>query len=442
MKKFSLSEITKNVHLKEIILKANKNLFLRLMGNALGYLIVFLLIRYFGPANYGKWSHSITIFLVLRLVTNIGIKPVIIRAFADVFDNKESNARDYYFKSLIMISVTGVSGAILLFFFSQSVADLYGKSYLSQILKILALGLIFYNYIDLNSAVFKGLGMIGRHTFIENIGNPLFSIIFISIGYFITKEFMYVFYLYVFALFILAILSFLLVFLEFKKLNLNKVTKVSYSNILRVSIPMFLNGSMDIIGRFADILILGFYCTEIEIGAYHLISRIAGAIFIPFQAINSIISTKFRQLYSKKDRIQLRVVTQNSTKLIFGISLFVSILILVGGEWVVNFIEDSNVFTVGWAMYILVFGYLGSSFFGSVLHLLNMTDGHNILMVITIITTVFNVLFNILLIPKFGIDGAAFSTALNLILLYSISAIIVYKRLGFLPFSIPSFKRN
>lgn len=432
MLKTLIEKLLNNVELREIVYKANSNLILRLLGSALAYVLVFSVVRMFGPQLYGQYSHSMTIFLVFRLLSNFGIKPATVRIFAEL--NREGNAINFYKKAIYILILTGLIGSVGVYLFAEEISILYGKQYLAPLLKILAFALLPYNLIDLNSAVFKGLRKIKSHTFLENIGNPLFSLSFISISYLIFGDFEFVFYSVVIALNVLALISFVMIYREFKLRDFSRTSEVKYREILSVSMPMFLTGSMDLIGRWADILVLGFFCSDFQIGAYHLVSRLATAISIPLQALNSIITPKFRQLYKSHNYIGLKMIARSTAFGTFSLALFSGVLLIVFGPLLIDFFEPEYVFAYH-CLIVLVIGMMANSFFGSVLHLLNMTEGHKLLMYLSIITTATNIFLNILLIPKYNILGAAFSTSISMFLFYFLSAIIVKRRLSFFPYS-------
>tara|TARA_B100001109_G_C18863853_1_gene475664 strand:+ start:4551 stop:5891 length:1341 start_codon:yes stop_codon:yes gene_type:complete len=435
-----LEKYIRNADLKEVVSKANSNFFLRLLGNVLAYLLVFSIVQLFGPNLYGQYSHSITIFLVFRLLSNFGIKPAVVRAFAEADSEHGVNVKAYYKKSLIILLITGLLSSAFLYGFAQFIADLYGKSYLASLIQILAFALLPYNLIDLNSAVFKGLRKIVHHTLLENIGNPLFSLITILISYWLFNDFIAVFYSIVFALAVLCFLSFVMLYRVLANIEVKTKKGVSYREILKVSLPMYLNSSLDLIGRWADILVLGFFCTDFQIGAYHLVSRLATAISVPLQALNSIITPKFRQLFIQNNLTTLKEVAQKSAKGTFVVAFLAGSALVIFGYWIIEFFEPAYVIAYS-SLIVLVIGMVANSFFGSVLHLLNMTEGHMLLMRISTVVTAANIGLNLILIPELDIIGAAISTSCSIFMLYFLAALYCKKRLKFLPYAVPSLKR-
>jgi O-antigen/teichoic acid export membrane protein len=145
--------------------------------------------------------------------------------------------------------------------------------------------------------------------------------------------------------------------------------------------------------------------------------------------LNSVLSPTFATLYAEGKREQLQQVVTHSTRLIslfalvmtLGlIALRYSILQLFGAE----FIQGQT------ALIILSIGYLVNALTGSVGLLLNMTRHAKFSAATVAFAALLNVCLNWLLIPKWGVNGAATATAISMIVGNVISAIWVRQKLG------------
>ena len=88
------------------------------------------------------------------------------------------------------------------------------------------------------------------------------------------------------------------------------------------------------------------------------------------------------------------------------------------------------------ALYVLLFGQLINVLCGPVGYILMMTNKQKILRNIIVVSALLNISLNILLIPEYGILGAAFATTASLILWNISSLIYVYKKYGFITINI------
>ena len=76
----------------------------------------------------------------------------------------------------------------------------------------------------------------------------------------------------------------------------------------------------------------------------------------------------------------------------------------------------------------MIAGQLVNVLCGSVGYILNMTENQNIFRNITIFAVVINIFLNLILIPMYGIIGAAIASAISLILWNIISSFYIYRK--------------
>ena len=99
-------------------------------------------------------------------------------------------------------------------------------------------------------------------------------------------------------------------------------------------------------------------------------------------------------------------------------------------------------FKVGVTAFIfLSCGRLISSFSGSVGNILQMTGNQNIYARILLLGAILNVVLNLILIPAYGINGAAIASMSSLIVWNLSMVLVVKQRFGFYTFYIPFIKR-
>jgi O-antigen/teichoic acid export membrane protein len=198
---------------------------------------------------------------------------------------------------------------------------------------------------------------------------------------------------------------------------------------LKDGLPFILLGGLAVINSRIDILMLGALKGAGAVGVYAVVSRVTSLIVFALGILNSVLSPTFATLYAEGKREQLQQVVTHSTRLIslfalvmtLGlIALRYSILQLFGAE----FIQGQT------ALIILSIGYLVNALTGSVGLLLNMTRHAKFSAATVAFAALLNVCLNWLLIPKWGVNGAATATAISMIVGNVISAIWVRQKLG------------
>jgi len=124
---------------------------------------------------------------------------------------------------------------------------------------------------------------------------------------------------------------------------------------------------------------------------------------------------------------------KHSTLLMFLTSLPVLIAILVFPSFLLGIFGED--FTAGkTALLILAFGQFFSTISGSVINILNMSNRQKTARNIIAICTFINVVLNLILIPIYGINGAAIATATSTILWNLASVLAIYRIFGFVTY--------
>ncbi|NOG56825.1 MAG: oligosaccharide flippase family protein [Bacteroidetes bacterium] len=434
-----INELLTDSHQRELFIKSYKNLTIRILGRILSYLLVYAIIKIYGGEAFGQWSIITSIFLLSQMILNLGIKTSIVRYFAE-YNEEKINLKNLYQKAIVVLFFTSLLGAFAINLLVSDIAIAYSKPYIVDYLPIVLLGIFPLNIVELNAGVFKGLRNTEKFSILDSISKPFFILLFILIAFSFNSSFLFVFELYLASIVLIALLSFFMIYKCFKVLTINKGRVVPYKELFSVSIPMFFTESLNSLLRWVDILILGFYCSDVLIGAYSLAVRLTNLVTIPLLSVNSIATPKFRELFVIKDFKKLKAVVLQSNKMIFQMAIIPSVILLFANEFILEFFE-SDYAIAKWSLIILALGQLVNVATGAIGQLLNMTGGHKILALVSAISTGLNLILNFWLIPIYGITGAAISTAIAIIVNNLLSTIIIKHRLGFFSIYIP-FKKQ
>ena len=209
-----------------------------------------------------------------------------------------------------------------------------------------------------------------------------------------------------------------------------KTSMVSKREILKVSIPMFMTAAMLLIMGWTDTFMLGLFRSTEEVGIYRVAFKISLLTSITAGSFYSIIAPKFSELYWGHKKDKLKIIAKFSSKLILFSSFPLFLLIVLFSKQILGifgtkFIEGSI------ALIILALGQFVNAVIGPVGFFLDMTNKQILVRNAMITGAIVNVLFNLLLIPTYGISGAAFATLLSTMTWNGIASIFVYKIYGY-----------
>jgi O-antigen/teichoic acid export membrane protein len=198
----------------------------------------------------------------------------------------------------------------------------------------------------------------------------------------------------------------------------------------RALYPLTIVGGVQLLFGYADIVILGLFQSDEEVGVYRVIVQFSTLIIFGLTVLNQMLHPYFSSLYAEGNIEKLQRLVSVSSRVIFILALFPALLLLFFGETVVSYLYGREYIVGMWALGILVIGQLLNAAFGSVGALLNMTGHEKDAMRGMLIALVVNTFLNFLLIPFFGMEGAAVSTAISLILWNALLRHYVKVRLG------------
>lgn len=185
-----------------------------------------------------------------------------------------------------------------------------------------------------------------------------------------------------------------------------------------------------------DIIVLGLFGTSREVGIYAASSRLSEQIMqLVYTAVSLSGASLFSSIYASGDIGELQRFTQLMTRSILWLSLPVYLCILAFAPWLLGLFGPE--FVAGSAVLrLLSTTFYCASLCGFVIVMLYNTGHQRDVAVAMTTFGLLNLGLSFLLIPPFGMMGAAASSGATLLLLHGTLALVLYKRVGIisLPF--------
>jgi O-antigen/teichoic acid export membrane protein len=437
----------------ELLKGSGISFILRFGGLAAGYLLTLMIANLFGAKGLGDYVLAITVLKLFTLLAKLGLDTTSIRFIAS-FASQEKWTSVFKFRKQVVsiLSISSVAASLLMYFLSVPIAELINANALY--IQITAFFVLPTTFFMLHYQSLRGLKRIAEFSFFYAMAQALFSIISIIILYqFFTTSDVPV-YAYLTSVLIVSLLSFISFRYWLNKRSKGKESAeqemMSYSSLLKTSIPLMFAQSVQFIMAWTATLVLGAIQTPNvvngittnieEVGVYHAAFKLSMFAAVALMSINSIASPKFAEMFGKNDMKGLKKVAHQSTKMIFWTSVPLVAIFFIFPEFFLGLFGEE--FKVGVTAFIfLSCGRLISSLSGSVGNILQMTGNQNIYAKILFFGALLNVLLNLILIPRYGINGAATASMCSLIVWNLSMVLVVKKKFGFYTFYIPFVKR-
>lgn len=210
----------------------------------------------------------------------------------------------------------------------------------------------------------------------------------------------------------------------------NPLPKTESTYWWRASVPLALTGGVQLINSQADIVILGIFRTNEEVGIYQAVVQSALLITFVLTAANQVLAPYFSRLYTAGDLVRLKKLVKITVRIASLFATALASVFIVFSEDILTGLFGVAFAAGGIALSILALGQLVNVVIGPVAVLLNMTGHEKSTMIGVGAAAAANIIMNLLLIPKFGMAGAAISTACTLAAWNIILAMLVNQRLG------------
>lgn len=412
--KDNMSEEIELQSLKTIVKGAGIVFIGLIISKFLTYSYRVFIARYFGPSDYGLFSVGLAVIGFLGIFALLGLPTGIVRYVAYYkAKSDEQRIKGVITTSLKIVFPVSVLFSLLLFISSPYLAiNIFHNSELIDVLRILSLSIPFSSLFYIFVSTFVGFQEIKYQVYSECIFSNSARLIFIILSGLLGLGIFGIAWAWTLATISTFLLSFY--FLEKRVFSIlrTKVTSIPLKKeLLFYSLPLLLAGFMSFIVRYTDTLMLGYFKTPVDVGIYNAALPTAQLLLMTPTALTSLFFPVITSLHVKGRGEELERVYKTVTRWIFYINFPLFLLLIFFSKQVLN-IMFGPVYTAGYLVLMLLsVGYILSTFGHAPYHALNMLKKTKVIMYVTMICASLNVILNFLLIPLYGIEGAAFATA-------------------------------
>jgi len=183
---------------------------------------------------------------------------------------------------------------------------------------------------------------------------------------------------------------------------------------LKMSAPLLVINACELLLQNTDVLIISQYLNPAEVGIYFAAAKTMSLIMFVHYAVGSAVANRFSALKARGDEDGLQAFVSDALHWTFWPSLAAAIMLLLLGRPLLSLFGDQFAVEGYPVMAILAVGFLLRSAVGPAEFLMNMLGEQRLCATILVATAVSNIVLNLILVPIFGLTGAAFATATSL----------------------------
>jgi O-antigen/teichoic acid export membrane protein len=197
----------------------------------------------------------------------------------------------------------------------------------------------------------------------------------------------------------------------------------------KVSVPLMLVSATHLIMKRTDVLMLGAMVSPAVAGAYQVASRFADLMVFGLAAANTFAAPMMSELHALGRMTDLRRVARLTAR-VGAVTTLIALVVLVASAGLLLRLFGPGFDVARPALIILAGAQLVNALAGSVGILMSMTGHQNAVSVVLAFAAALNVGLNFVLIPRYGLVGAAVATGLATVAWNVTLAVMVRRRLG------------
>lgn len=385
---------------------------IRIVGMMVAFLTTVFLSRVLGPTDFGVYTFAFTIVMLSSLLIHGGLSTLIVRSASNYIQSGSWGLLEGLYKwsnsIVFIISLALVTSLIAIFYY----IDIVNKDINTHLASLLLIPLISFTAV--RTSLLRGFDNAVVAQLPEQIIRPVIWLVLLLF----TSEMMdlsptSVMYFHC--------LSFSIAFIVGHILYKNRtptsvVSTVDYKKEvwLKEMLPFTVIAGVQVLNSQLDVLMIGFMLDASGVGRYQVVLQIVKLVSFPLVLINFILAPKIAKWFSSGDKEEIRFFLKKITKLVVSLSFIISVFFIIFGEFfIVNIFGKEYVSSYS-ALIILVLGQLVNSFIGPVGLLLTMSGHEKSVATGMFLSLLINGILNLNLIPYYGINGAAASTAATL----------------------------
>ena len=408
---------------------------INIFGTGLAFLSQLVLARVLGVEGYGIYAYVIAWITVLALLATLGFQTGMLR-FAAAYRAREEWGllRGVIRYATGRVSLAGLATGLLTAGVVVALGDRLAPELAGTFLVGCAM-LPFLSLLQVSSSTVRALGGVVLALAPQALVRPAVMLLGIGIA---TLAFSFAFTppTAMAVMLIATMFGLGMVGLALRRLRPHELATagVAYKSRewRRTSLTLLAMTATRVLLSRVDILMLGLLADTTSVGIYAVASRVTDLVAFALAAINTIFAPNIAALHARSDRpaLQALVTTTAWWAMLSGLLIAVPLFALT--ELVLSIFGEA--FTAGTvALRILLLGQIVNAAAGSVGPLLTMTGHERQATIVMAMATLAVVALDVVLIPQFGLVGAAVAATLAQVGWNLAFAVLVWRKLAIVP---------
>jgi O-antigen/teichoic acid export membrane protein len=379
-----------------------------IVAQGIGFLTIIFISRDLGPEQYGIFSLLLAIFTISVQVSDFGIST----SYVKYLSENLSKSKEIFFTIMMSKIALSFISILLLCFLSDYISIFFFQTKIySQIIEFISIAILFHSIFAIVVANYQAKQQFKYFVLMSIFHNLLKFLTILSISFLFIKEKHLVYFIYAYAYSLVVILFFLLI-ANYKDISIKRSFNFNhFIKIYKLGFWIFLSSLATMIMMRLDIMMLQKMSYAKEVGYY----SVAMSLAMIFPLITTSLTTI---LLPKLDNyLRHNTIKEYITRILSKTRYIILLLIIfeIAAPFIINILFGEAYRNSIEVFQILLIAFLFGVIINPISIIIYKIEKAYIATLLNLIQILLNYFGNLLLIPLYHANGAAFSTVfLNL----------------------------
>ena len=413
------------------------------VGRVLGYVSQVGLARLLGGELYGFYTLGVAVVNGVHIISRFGMENGVVRYVAHHREHGDTaRMKGTIVQALLITLAISLLLSAVMFFGAGFIVEWLPKDTpeMVGVLRAFAFVLPFFVFMSMTAWATQGFQTVTYAAYIQQLIRPGLFLLFVGICYVLGAGIVGAIAAYALAMFLAGLAGLYYLRKLFPPLFDRRAgTKFETKALFGVSVPMSITQGAQYLNNWSAILILGAFAAGAPVGVFNAAARTATFLTAVRFAFSGIFSPIISGLHARQDTVEMGRLYKDVSRWIFtGAFLLFLVIVVFSPQVMAVFGEGFRQGVV--ALIIVAVAQLYSSSVGPAPRMLAMTGNQNYAMIATTIAAATGVVVSLILVPRYGLIGAAIGMGTAIITENTGTMTAVKWRLGFWPFNLAWLK--
>ncbi len=419
-----------------------------LVGTFIGMLFDILLKKvltsHLSPADFGTYSLALTVISITGAVATLGLNEGVPRYIAFFRgSNEEQKIHELIISAIMMGLIAGLLAMLVSPVLFQHLAgngfDVQGK--ILSVVKILIFTIPFTILLNLTVAIYRGFDRTSVNMYFYNIIRPVSLLVFASTAVFLGSSLRGV----VFSDLLSMILTFGIMSVYFlRRPPVKPQWSLKFSEptrqLIRYSFPLLISATLINLMTWTDTIVLGYFKSTQVVGIYCAVIPLIGFLTLIINSMGFVYIPVASRLWGENKTQLIGPIYQIMTKWCFMLTFPIFALLFIYPELILTKLYGAEYASGAIVLRILSLGFVTNSYLGFRYQTIIASGDSNFLMKCSVASAGINAFLNFVLVPQYGMVGAAIASAVSFASIEVLMALRLWKKQNMHPFT-PMYRK-